>query len=107
MQARGDTLPPTAPVIVAGDSDVDLAVAVDELAARGHRRMLCEGGPRLMRDLVASGRLDELCLTISPLLVAGDRIRIARGATIEPPARMTLRHLLESEGTLFARYVRS
>jgi riboflavin biosynthesis pyrimidine reductase len=105
-QRRGD-LPPDTPLIVAGDADVDLAAAVDELAARGHQRILCEGGPRLMRDLVASGRLDELCLTISPLLAAGDRLRILRGAAVDPPARLALRHLLESDGLLFARYVRT
>lgn len=95
-----------APVIVAGDESVDLAVAVDALADRGFSRLLCEGGPALMRDLVASGRLDELCLTINPQLIGGDGYRLTRGAPIDPPAELTLRHVLEDDGELFCRYVK-
>jgi riboflavin biosynthesis pyrimidine reductase len=104
--AYADGLPGGTPVIAAGQGSVDFAVALDQLAARGLQRVLCEGGPSLMRDLVASGRLDELCLTIRPLLVAGDRLRIARGEDIVPDARLALRTLLESDGDLFARYVK-
>jgi riboflavin biosynthesis pyrimidine reductase len=104
--ARRSEIPDGLPVIAAGERSVDFAAALDELAARGLRRVLCEGGPRLMRDLAASGRLDELCLTLRPLLVAGDRSRIARGEAIVPEQQMALRTLLESDGDLFARYVR-
>ena len=69
--------------------------------------MLCEGGPRLMRDLVAADALDELCLTIEPLLVAGDRLRITSGGDDRARrSRMRLRHLLEADGVLFARYTK-
>jgi riboflavin biosynthesis pyrimidine reductase len=91
-------------VITAGDVDVDFAEALDHLAATGYQRVLCEGGPSTLRDLGATGRLDELCLTITPLLVAGDRLRITRGGELEPEQRLVLRHLLESDGELFARY---
>jgi len=91
-------------VIVEGDANVDLAAAVDALAARGLRRLLCEGGPHLMRDLTASGRLDELCLTLAPLLVAGDRTRIAAGASVT--ANLLPRLLIESQGTLLGRWAR-
>jgi len=91
-------------VIVEGDANVDLAAAVDALAARGLRRLLCEGGPHLMRDLTASGRLDELCLTLAPLLVAGDRTRIAAGASVT--ANLLPRLLIESRGTLLGRWAR-
>ena len=94
------------PVIVAGDHDVDFRIALDALAALGFQRILCEGGPHLMRSLLASGRLDELCLTITPLIVAGDRLRIAEGPSLTPPQSMRLRHLLEADGELFARYTR-
>lgn len=96
----------TAPVLVAGDASVDLSTALDQLAARGYRRVLCEGGPSLLRDLAASGRLDELCLTLTPQLAAGDRLRLTSGASLSPPVSLRLRHLLESEGELFARYTR-
>jgi riboflavin biosynthesis pyrimidine reductase len=106
VAARADQMPDRVHVIVAGQTSVDLAGAIDQLGARGLQRVLCEGGPALMRDLVASGRLDELCLTIRPLIVAGDRFRIARGDAVLPECRMALRSLLESDGDLFARYVR-
>jgi riboflavin biosynthesis pyrimidine reductase len=107
VKARAGLIPDNVPMIIAGRTSVDFASALDQLAARGHQRILCEGGPRLMRDLVASGRLDELCLTIRPLIVAGDRYRIVRGDAVVPDRRMSLRSLLESDGDLFARYVRA
>jgi len=91
-------------VIVAGDDTVDLAVAVDSLAARGLRRILCEGGPHLMRDLTASGRLDELCLTIAPTLVAGEHPRITAGAAVT--ANLLPQLLIESQGTILGRWAR-
>jgi riboflavin biosynthesis pyrimidine reductase len=101
-----DRIPDAVPVVSAGEQSVDLAAALDALSARGLQRVLCEGGPSLMRDLVASGRLDELCLTLRPLVVAGERHRITRGASIVPDTRLELRSLLASDGDLFARYVR-
>jgi len=95
-----------ASVIVAGEVDVDLRHAVEELSGLGFQRMLCEGGPSLMRDLLAAEVVDELCLTIEPLLVAGSRLRITDGGALEPPQGMVLRHLLEADSVLFARYTR-
>ena len=92
-----------ADVLVAGDQQVDLPVALDELGRRGLGRVLCEGGPTLLAELAASGRLDELCLTVAPQLVAGDGPRILAGPELD--VRFALSHLLESDGVLFARYV--
>jgi len=91
-------------VIVEGDENVDLAAAVDAMALRGLRRILCEGGPHLMRDLTASGRLDELCLTLAPTLVAGDGTRITAGASVT--ADLVPRLLIESHGTILGRWAR-
>jgi riboflavin biosynthesis pyrimidine reductase len=91
-------------VIVRGGESVDLSAALDALATRGLQRVLCEGGPHLMRDLTASGRLDELCLTIVPNLVAGDHPRITAGAAVA--ANLTPRLLIESEGTILGRWTR-
>lgn len=91
-------------VLVVGDESVDVAAAVDALAARGLPRILCEGGPHLMRDLTASGRLDELCLTLAPTLVAGDRTRITAGGPVT--ANLVPRLLIESQGTLLGRWTR-
>lgn len=91
-----------AEVVIAGEDEVDLAAALDALAARGLRRVLCEGGPRLLTSIVSAGRLDELCLTTSPMLAgqAGVLIR----AAMDNPLRLELLHLLEQEGALLARY---
>jgi riboflavin biosynthesis pyrimidine reductase len=92
-------------VILQGDESVDLAAAIQALAVRGLRRVLCEGGPHLMRDLTASGHLDELCLTIAPTLVAGDHPRITAGAAIA--TNLVPRLLIESQGALLGRWARA
>jgi 5-amino-6-(5-phosphoribosylamino)uracil reductase len=94
-------------VVTAGDGvGVDPARTVRALAELGHTRLLTEGGPRLLGQLVASGVLDELCLTVSPMLTAGDAQRIAGGPAVAVPRRFTLSGLLEEEGFLFSRYRR-
>ncbi|WP_369029537.1 pyrimidine reductase family protein [Streptomyces adonidis] len=94
-------------VVVAGDGmGVDPARAVQALAGLGHTRLLAEGGPRLLGQLVAAGVLDELCLTISPMLTVGDAQRISGGPSLAVPRRFELVSLLEEEGFLFSRYCR-
>ncbi|MFD4263545.1 pyrimidine reductase family protein [Streptomyces sp. NPDC058534] len=94
-------------VVIAGDGvGVDPARAVRALAALGHTRLLTEGGPRLLGQFVAAGVLDELCLTVSPMLTAGDAQRIAGGPPVGVPRRFALASLLEEEGFLFSRYRR-
>ncbi|MFD5715279.1 pyrimidine reductase family protein [Streptomyces pharetrae] len=95
-------------VVVAGDgTGVEPARAVRALAGLGHTRLLTEGGPRLLGQLVAAGVLDELCLTVSPMLTAGDAQRIAGGPGVTLPQRYALVSLLEEAGFLFSRYRRS
>ncbi|WP_237536019.1 pyrimidine reductase family protein [Streptomyces sp. SID3343] len=93
-------------VILAGRDRVDFALALDALAERGLTRQLTEGGPHVLAQIAASGRLDELCLTIGPLLTAGPADRILAGPTLTPPQPMHPISLLEEDGSLFARYVR-
>ncbi|TXS07216.1 pyrimidine reductase family protein [Streptomyces sp. col6] len=96
-----------AEVVIAGEgSRVDPARAVRELAGRGHRRLLTEGGPRLLGQFVAGEVLDELCLTVAPMLTAGDAQRIAGGPAVAVPKRFVLGSLLEEDGFLFSRYRR-
>jgi 5-amino-6-(5-phosphoribosylamino)uracil reductase len=95
-------------VVVAGDGmGVEPARAVRALAELGMTRLLTEGGPRLLGQLIAAGVLDELCLTVSPMLTAGDAQRIAGGPPINVPRRLELVSLLEEEGFLFSRYRRT
>ncbi|WP_316772152.1 pyrimidine reductase family protein [Streptomyces sasae] len=95
-------------VVIAGDGKgVDPARAVRALAGLGHTRLLTEGGPRLLGQFVAADVLDELCLTISPMLTAGDAQRISGGPRVAVPHRFELVSLLEEAGFLFGRYRRS
>jgi riboflavin biosynthesis pyrimidine reductase len=90
-------------VIVAGDDDLDVEDAVRVLASRGLGRVLLEGGPSLLGSALAAGRVDEICLTWSPILVAGHGPRIAVG----PPTALTVRpaHLIAAEDVLLGRWL--
>ncbi|MPY63846.1 pyrimidine reductase family protein [Streptomyces spongiae] len=95
-------------VVIAGDGmGVEPARAVRALADLGHTRLLTEGGPRLLGQLVAADVLDELCLTVAPMLTAGDAQRIAGGPSVAVPKRFELVSLLEEAGFLFSRYRRT
>ncbi|GAA1958721.1 pyrimidine reductase family protein [Kitasatospora viridis] len=96
----------TAELVTAGRGSVDLPAALAALAARGWTRQLTEGGPRLLGQLAAAGLLDELCLSLAPLLTAGTAPRIAHGAEMADAQRMQLVSLIEQKGFLFARYCR-
>ena len=95
-----------ADVVVAGDAGVELPVALAELRARGHAVTLCEGGPTLLAELVTADLLDELCLTLAPVLVAGAGVRILRGPPVPELVRLPLASVLEEDGYLFLRYAR-
>ena len=89
-------------VLVLGSHRVDLPLLKEVLADRGWTQVLSEGGPHLLRDLLASGAADELCATVVPRLVAGEHPRITQGPPIDVP--LDLRVLLEADGTLLGRW---
>lgn len=89
-------------VVVAGSASVDLPAALDVLAERGLRHVLCEGGPTLFSSALAAGVVDELALTLVPAVVGGDRRHITAGPPLAPPEGVTLapRLLVEEAGTM-------
>jgi riboflavin biosynthesis pyrimidine reductase len=89
-------------VLVCGDDDVDLPLALDCLAERGFDQVTCEGGPELLRTALAAGVVDELDLTIAPALVGGEARLLDAG--LPGMTRLELDQLLEEDGVLFARY---
>jgi riboflavin biosynthesis pyrimidine reductase len=95
-----------ADVVVAGDSGVELGAMLGELARRGHRVVLCEGGPTLLGEVVAAGLLDELCLTIAPVM-GGDPLPVAVSAPGGPVVGFRLAHVVADGDTLFLRYERT
>jgi riboflavin biosynthesis pyrimidine reductase len=101
---RRDEAAANAEVVIAGEERVDMALAVEALRERGYRRILCEGGPRVNGQFAAAGLVDELCLTISPMMVGGGAARVLNGTASQ--TRLGLAHVLEEDGFLFCRYLR-
>jgi riboflavin biosynthesis pyrimidine reductase len=116
-----------AEVIVAGADSLTPEAIIAALAGRGYRRLLTEGGPRLLTQITMAGLLDDLCLTISPVLEGGwagrilaagadpaggdsDPGRIGTAAMVPrqqgPAAALRLAHVLEDDGYLLCRYLR-
>jgi riboflavin biosynthesis pyrimidine reductase len=93
----------------AGDR-VDLARAVDVLHDRGYSVVLTEAGPTMFGSLVASRFVDELFLTVSPLLAGragtGARLGLVEGVELIPQTRVAgrLRSVRAHGSHLFLRY---
>ena len=86
---------------------VDPAAVLEILDGRGLRRVLTEGGPSLLSLFIELDLLDELCLSVAPILVGGQARRIASGSG-ESHTRMRRSHLLtDEEGYLYTRYVKA
>jgi riboflavin biosynthesis pyrimidine reductase len=103
---KREQLAEVAEVIVAGAEAVDLVSARDQLTERGLTRVLNEGGPSLFGRLLANQVVDELCLTVSPLLAGAGAGRIVAGEPWPPDfvPNLSLRTLLEEDHALFYRY---
>ena len=94
-----------AEVVIAGDIAVSPALMVAALGGLGHRRLLCEGGPTLLGTVAADGVLDELCLTIAPMLVGGPSRRVLEAPPLDPAPKLALTQLLQDDDDLlYARY---
>jgi riboflavin biosynthesis pyrimidine reductase len=94
-----------ADVLVCGDEDIDYAAVRAAFAERGLTRVLCEGGPTLLGQLLYHDSVDELCLSLSPLVAGPEPGRIVAGAQWHSGSReLKLRGLLEEDGALFLRY---
>ena len=82
-----------------------LADVLADLRERGVEQLLCEGGPTLNRALLAAGMLDELFLTLSPLITGDDLAPgIVAGGALAEPARLVLRSVATADGELYLRY---
>jgi riboflavin biosynthesis pyrimidine reductase len=102
---RRAALEAVADVIICGDDKVEPTLVRAALAERGLLHVLCEGGPTLFTEFIQAEVVDEMCLTVSPLLVGPGPSRIVAG---QPwgigLVWMRLAGLLEEDGALFCRY---
>jgi riboflavin biosynthesis pyrimidine reductase len=89
--------------IRAGVGEIDLAAAIAQLDADF---IQAEGGPQLNGALAAADLIDDVHLTISPQLAGGIGPRVVSIAD-QLTRPMTLAHVLEDDGFLFTRYVRT
>jgi riboflavin biosynthesis pyrimidine reductase len=105
-RARRVALAEVADVLIVGEDSVDVVQTVVELGDRGAGVVLCEGGPSLNGQLVAAGMLDELCLSVAPLVGGGTSPRLAHGTGSPQLMSMRLDRVLEADDMLFLRYVR-
>lgn len=85
------TLPAASTLVTLGEETaIDPRRVVEALHERGHRLILSEAGPHAFGALAAAGLVDELFLTLSPLL-AGSAERTSRYALVEGVDLMPLR----------------
>ena len=102
---RRAELAAVADVLICGEDAVDPRRLRAELVRRGLTQMLCEGGPNLFGAMIEADCVDELCLTLSPVLEGGPAGRISAGAAAVTRA-MSLLHALTAGDMLFLRYAR-
>ncbi|MEI6361391.1 MAG: GNAT family N-acetyltransferase [Actinomycetes bacterium] len=89
-------------VVLPGVRDV-ATECVEELHKRGLMRIVCEGGVRLLAGVAAAGLIDEVDLSLSPLLAAGGQVHV--GPPVPSPVRYALVQTLQHDGFLFTRYL--
>jgi riboflavin-specific deaminase-like protein len=104
---RREALAEVAEVFVLGAAEVDLTAVVKEFGERGMPQILCEGGPHLLGSLTEVDLVDELCLTLAPLLAGPGAGRITAGPETTLTRRMTLESVMTADdGYVFLRYLR-
>ncbi len=88
---------------------VDLPTALATLrSAHGIDVLLCEGGPGLLGELIRTHLVDELFLTVAARLAGGSAgPAMTSGDPAPELIAMQLGSVLEREGTLYLRYLRT
>lgn len=93
-----------ADVVRAPGDDVAPAWIRDTLVARGLRRIVCEGGPRLLESMTRAGLVDEADITVSPTFAGHAHVHPTDG--LDEVVTLELVHVLTQDGFLMNRYVR-
>jgi riboflavin-specific deaminase-like protein len=107
IYTSADATPPEvgAPIELVRLADPTPAAVLRDLRARGVRALLCEGGPTLNSALLTDGVVDELFLTLSPLLTGNvEAPRIVEGEGLPEPLSLALEWVLQHDDELYLRY---
>lgn len=107
----GRRLPAASTVIALGDGRaIDFVDVTAALRSEGHDVLLSEGGPSLIGGLLQAGLLNELFLTVSPMLAGrsseGGRPGLVEGIDLLPSQRISgeLSSVRKHGSHLFLRY---
>lgn len=102
---KRQALSAVADIVACGRDTLDCRAMLAALAERGLVQVLCEGGPHLFGALIEADCIDELCLTLSPVLENGAAGRIVAGAA-QTTRSMRLGHAISVGSMLMVRYER-
>ena len=99
-------------LMMLGDAaDVVILQSLDPSTILGQlgaaRTVLLEGGPSLNGQFAAAGLIDEVNLSLAPVLIAGGSSRITRGPEMKAPQPMLVDRVLYGSRLMFIRYVRA
>ncbi|MDP2013142.1 MAG: dihydrofolate reductase family protein, partial [Actinomycetota bacterium] len=92
----------SADLIACGVEQVDLAVALKVLHSRGLTRVHSEGGPALLTSLIRAQMLDELLLTITPMIQGATMSLIGH---LDAPVQGSFSQVLVEDGTVLLRFL--
>lgn len=94
-------------LVVAGEDSVDVATAVALLREQGMHRILCEGGPTVLDELVEADAVAEICVTLAPKLAASQPVgHRPTPSPLPAPVAMRLEHALACDDYVFLKYRR-
>lgn len=100
-----------AAVNITKSAEVDLAAVLANLYdVHGARTVVCEGGPTLFRSLAELDVIDEMFLTIAPVIFGGATAPTLTGVPgifLSESRRFDLKSMQVKDGECFAHFVRN
>jgi riboflavin-specific deaminase-like protein len=93
----------SAEVLIVGDDIVDLRRGLGLLHERGAQVVLCEGGAVLNGELAKAELIDEVCVTVAPVL--GGDPPTQSSALQHRALSLQLQHALAVDGNVFLRWL--
>jgi riboflavin biosynthesis pyrimidine reductase len=84
---------------------LDARAVVTALRNEGLPRIVCEGGPRLLSDLVRLDLVDEADLTLAPLMTGAVRLVAGPGRPVSSDFALA-QVIVDDDGFIYTRYLR-